>query len=75
MAFITFDNVEREYHVGNSVIKAVDGISFSIKKGTINVVLGQSGAGKTTVLNLLEAWIRPKRRICWGAGNLRYVGT
>ncbi len=59
MSFITFENVEREYHVGNHIIKAVDGISFGIKKGTVNVVLGQSGAGKTTVLNLLGGMDSP----------------
>ncbi|ABW18812.1 ABC transporter ATP-binding protein [Alkaliphilus oremlandii] len=53
MDFITFENVERKYHVGDVTIKAVDGISFGLKRGTFNVVLGQSGAGKTTVLNLL----------------------
>ena len=53
MDFITFENVEREYRMGNTVIKAVDGISFALNKGTFNVVLGQSGAGKTTVLNML----------------------
>ena len=53
MSFITFENVEREYHVGGHTIKAIDGISFGIEKGTVNVVLGQSGAGKTTVLNIL----------------------
>ncbi|MBC8589494.1 ABC transporter ATP-binding protein [Paratissierella segnis] len=53
MDFITFENVEREYHIGNTIIKAVDRISFTLSKGTFNVVLGQSGAGKTTVLNML----------------------
>lgn len=53
MSFITFENVEREYKVGDSIIKAVDGVSFDISQGTFNVILGQSGAGKTTVLNLL----------------------
>ncbi len=53
MDFITFENVEREYHVGDNIIKAVNGISFSLSQGTFNVVLGQSGAGKTTVLNML----------------------
>lgn len=59
MDFIKFENVEREYIVGEHVIKAVDGISFSIKKGTVNVVLGQSGAGKTTVLNLIGGMDSP----------------
>ncbi len=61
MDFITFENVEREYHVGGHTIKAVDGISFSIKKGTVNVVLGQSGAGKTTVLNLVGGMDSPTK--------------
>lgn len=59
MGFITFENVEREYHVGGNVIKAVDGISFGVEKGTVTVVLGQSGAGKTTVLNLLGGMDSP----------------
>ncbi len=61
MDFIRFENVEREYHVGGHTIKAVDGISFSIKKGTVNVVLGQSGAGKTTVLNLIGGMDSPTK--------------
>ncbi|MBE6829395.1 MAG: ABC transporter ATP-binding protein [Ruminococcaceae bacterium] len=59
MDFITFENVEREYHVGDTVIMAVDGVSFSIGSGTFNVVLGQSGAGKTTVLNMLGGMDSP----------------
>jgi len=53
MGFITFEDIVREYRVGDSVIKAVDGVSFEIKEGDFNVILGQSGAGKTTILNLL----------------------
>ncbi len=59
MDFITFENVEREYHIGDAVIKAVDGISFSLSRGSFNVVLGQSGAGKTTLLNLLGGMDSP----------------
>ena len=61
MDFIRFENVEREYHVGGHTIKAVDGISFGIRKGTVNVVLGQSGAGKTTVLNLIGGMDSPTK--------------
>jgi putative ABC transport system ATP-binding protein len=61
MSFITFENVEREYHVGSHTIKAVDGINFGMEKGTVNVVLGQSGAGKTTVLNLLGGMDSPTK--------------
>jgi putative ABC transport system ATP-binding protein len=61
VSFIQFDTVEREYLVGDSVIKAVNGISFSMEKGSFNVVLGQSGAGKTTVLNLLGGMDSPTK--------------
>ncbi len=59
MDFITFENVEREYHVGNNVIKAVDGVSFELEQGSFNVILGQSGAGKTTLLNLIGGMDSP----------------
>lgn len=59
MNFISFENVERKYYVGDDIINAVDKISFSLEQGTFNVVLGQSGAGKTTVLNLLGGMDMP----------------
>ena len=53
MGYITFENVSKHYQTGDTVVKAVDNVSFSIEKGEFCVVLGPSGAGKTTVLNLL----------------------
>jgi putative ABC transport system ATP-binding protein len=53
MSFIEVDNVVRGYKAGGTYVKAVDGISFSIEKGEIAVIVGPSGAGKTTVLNIL----------------------
>ena len=61
MSFIHFKDVEREYHVGDTTIRAVDGVSFAIEKGTFNVILGQSGAGKTTVLNMLGGMDSPTK--------------
>ncbi|MVB10324.1 putative ABC transporter ATP-binding protein [Caprobacter fermentans] len=59
MDFITLEDVEREYRVGDNIIKAVDGVSFALAQGTFNVILGQSGAGKTTILNLLGGMDSP----------------
>ena len=53
MGYITFENVCKHYQTGDTVVKAVDNVSFEIEKGEFCVVLGPSGAGKTTVLNLL----------------------
>mgnify|MGYP000224652010 CR=1 FL=1 len=52
-AFVTFEDVSKVYHSGEIEIRAVDHISFTIEKGEFCVVLGPSGAGKTTILNLL----------------------
>lgn len=53
MSLVEFKNVKKYYTMGEVTIKAVDGISFSIDKGSFTVVVGSSGAGKTTVLNIL----------------------
>ncbi|MFL0249791.1 ABC transporter ATP-binding protein [Clostridium neuense] len=52
-SFIELKNVKKTYTMGEVVIKAVDDVSFSIDKGEFVIVLGASGAGKSTILNLL----------------------
>ena len=53
VGYITFENVCKHYQTGDHIVKAVDNVSFDIEKGEFCVVLGPSGAGKTTILNLL----------------------
>lgn len=53
MAFILFENVYKEYSTGNSLVRALNDASFSVEKGELAVILGSSGAGKTTALNIL----------------------
>ena len=52
-AFVTLRDVRKEYRMGEVLIKASDGISFELEKGEFVVIVGPSGAGKTTVLNML----------------------
>ncbi|MDO4616593.1 MAG: ABC transporter ATP-binding protein [Lachnospiraceae bacterium] len=51
--FIKVSDVRKTYHMGEVDIHAVDGMDFSIEKGEFVVIVGPSGAGKTTVLNIL----------------------
>lgn len=51
--FVQFNEVYKRYKVGEVEIPAADGVTFNIKKGEFAVVVGPSGAGKTTILNIL----------------------
>ncbi len=53
MAFIEFKNVEKNYSMGEVTIKALNNTNFEIEKGELVVIVGPSGAGKTTALNIL----------------------
>ena len=53
MSYIELKNVKKEYIMGSVKIKAAHDVSFTVEKGELVVILGPSGAGKTTILNLL----------------------
>ncbi len=51
--FIKLENVRKTYRLGEVLIHALDGIDFTITEGEFVIIVGPSGAGKTTVLNIL----------------------
>ncbi len=53
MSFIELKNVEKTYRMGEVIIKAANGMNFTVEKGEFVVIVGPSGAGKTTILNIL----------------------
>ena len=53
MSYISFEDVQKIYQMGEVTIHAVDGVNFHIEKGEFAIIVRPSGAGKTTVLNML----------------------
>jgi len=67
--YIEFENVGKTYSVGEVNIRALNQTSFSIKQGEICVIVGASGAGKTTVLNILGGMDTMTDGKVWLDGN------
>ncbi len=59
MAYIKVENLTKEYTMGEIKLLAVDNVSFEIEEGELTVILGPSGAGKTTILNILGGMDSP----------------
>ena len=69
MAFVEFKDVSKVYHMGSVEVHAVDGMDFEIEQGELVVIVGPSGAGKTTVLNMLGGMDTPTRGTIMLDGN------
>ena len=52
-ALIELDNVKKYYEMGESIVKAVDGVNVKIEKGDFVAIMGASGSGKSTMMNLI----------------------
>ena len=69
MSYIEFKNVVKEYITGETKIRALNDANFSVKKGELAVILGSSGAGKTTALNILGGMDTPTSGAVWVDGK------
>ena len=54
-----FQDVQRHYRMGDSIVKALDGVSVQVRKGDYFAIMGRSGSGKSTMLNILGCLDRP----------------
>ena len=69
MSYIEFKNVVKEYITGETKIRALNDANFSVKKGELAVILGSSGAGKTTALNIIGGMDTPTSGSVWVDGK------
>ncbi|QQP29457.1 ABC transporter ATP-binding protein [Lactobacillus ultunensis] len=58
---IEFQKIDKEYHVGDQIVKALHKVNFKIEQGKLTIILGPSGSGKSTLLNILGGMDRPTR--------------
>ncbi len=65
---VDFVRVSKEYSLGGKTVKALDDVTFEVKPNGLVVLLGPSGAGKTTILNLVAGLEKPT------SGDVRVLG-
>jgi len=59
MAYIEIENLTKHYKQGQSVVRALDGVTLQVEKGEFVAIVGRSGSGKTTMLDCLGLLLRP----------------
>ncbi len=61
MAILELKNIVKKYRIGNEIITALDGVDLAVEAGEFIVILGTSGCGKTTLLNIAAGLEKPTR--------------
>jgi len=62
-------DIVKRFEMGDTVVRALDGVSFDIYKGNFVAIMGPSGSGKTTLLDILGCLSRPTEGSYWLAGT------
>ena len=73
MEIMKIEHLSKIYGKGNSQVRAVDDISFSIEKGEFGAIIGPSGSGKSTLLHILGGVDRPTEGKVWLNGQDIYA--
>src|SRR5262245_8023200 len=67
-SILELSGIEKHYHNGDTIVRALDGVSLKIHQGEFVAIMGQSGSGKSTLMNILGCLDRPT------AGSYRVLG-
>jgi len=59
MSIVRFENIHKHYQMGAEQVRALDGVSTTFKKGSFWAIMGHSGSGKSTMMNILGCLDRP----------------
>ena len=74
-AVIKIVDVAKRYVIGQNIVKALDGVSFGVRSGEFLAIMGSSGSGKSTMLNILGCLDRPTEGEYWLNGvNVAHMG-
>ena len=74
-AVIRIVDVAKRYVIGQNIVKALDGVSFGVRSGEFLAIMGSSGSGKSTMLNILGCLDRPTEGEYWLNGvNVAHMG-
>lgn len=73
MEVLKIENLTKVYGAGNSEVRALDGVSFTVEKGEFLAIIGPSGSGKSTLLHILGAVDRPTSGKVWLNGQDVYA--
>jgi putative ABC transport system ATP-binding protein len=60
---ISLKGIEKEYRMGNKVVRALKGVDLEVREGEVLAVVGPSGAGKSTLLHIMGCLLRPTRGV------------
>lgn len=69
MQILETKEVKKYYPTPSGIVRALDGVSLSVKEGTFGAIVGSSGSGKTTLLHMLGGLDEPTDGTDMGAGN------